>query len=123
MARRSDGPRPADATQGPDASAPPFAPGNSRLAFKAEAHSASSPLAAAFLLGLSVPKQHADRLADLIMSGRAPVPVEGIAGDDGSRAWEWDADGVFIVLRSFDDGRSDAYCEAQRVQEGKGCDG
>lgn len=97
-----------------------FPPGGTRRLFEAQAQSASSPLAAAFLLGLTVPRQHAERIADLVMSRRGAPPIEGIAGDDGSRAWEWDADGVFLVLRAFDDGHSDAYCRADAAGESDG---
>lgn len=94
-----------------------FPPGGSRIAFEAEARSATSPLAAAFLLGMLVPTEHVQRFADMIMSGDVPVPVEGVPGDDGSRAWEWDAHGLFLELRCFDGGRSDAHCSAQRTGE------
>lgn len=104
------------ATDGDVPAAVVFPPGGSRLAFEAEAKS-SSPLAAAFLLGLTVPERHALRIADVILSGRGASPIEGIAGDDGSRAWEWEVDGVFVLLRSFEDGRGDAYCKAQKVAE------
>lgn len=97
-----------------------FPPGGTRRLFEAQAQSASSPLAAAFLLGLTIPKQHADRIAQLIINRRSAPPIEGTVGDDGSRAWEWEADGVFVVLRCFEDGRSDAYCHADHSGESDG---
>src|SRR6185437_9270727 len=61
------------ATDGDVPAAVVFPPGGSRLAFEAEAKS-SSPLAAAFLLGLTVPERHALRIADVILSGRGASP-------------------------------------------------
>ena len=72
---------------------------------------ASTPLAAALLLGISLPQQHADRVGRLMLHA-APVQQ---ADEDGMLTYAWNGDGVWIALIATSDGTSRASCRIARV--------
>ncbi len=72
---------------------------------------ASTPLAAALLLGISVPQQHADRVARLMLHAD---PIQQADGD-GMLTYAWNGDGVWIALIATRDGASRASCRIARV--------
>ena len=73
---------------------------------------ASTPLAAPFLLGLCVPEHVRDDVGRMLIT----VDPSYAVGDDGSRCWEWHADGLAVYLSVTTDGESEGYFRIASVQ-------
>lgn len=72
---------------------------------------AATPLAAALILGLGIPQQHADRVRQVMLHAD---PVRA-SEDEGMLAYGWNHDGVWIALFAHPGGSSRASCRIARI--------